>query len=67
MKELINNFIKEFCTKYYEMPDYQLELMMDNHKCIEWEGIMYFMPEENSMFSEDDNLIWEFLNECYHV
>jgi hypothetical protein len=65
MKELINKFIKQFCTEVYDMSDADLELKMDDHVCIEWEGVEYFMPENNSMFSEDDDLIWEFLNECY--
>jgi hypothetical protein len=67
MKELIEEFIKEFCTEYYEMPDHALELLMDDHKCIEWEGVEYFMPENCSSYTKDDDIIWKFLNECYHV
>ena len=67
MKELIDQFIKTFCTEYYEMPEADLELKMDDHKCIEWDGKNYFMPKNNSFYTEDDDLIWEFLNECYHV
>lgn len=67
MKDLINSFIAKFCTEVYDMPFSDLELKMDDHRCIEWDGKEYFMPENNSMFDEDDNLIWEFLNECYHV
>jgi hypothetical protein len=67
MKELINSFITNFCTEVYEMPDCDLELKMDNHKCIEWEGVDYFIPNDTSSFTEDDELIREFLIECYHV
>jgi hypothetical protein len=67
MKEAINQFLKEFADEVYDMPEHHLELLMDNHICISWNGKEYFVPENNSCFSEDDNLIWEFLNTCYHV
>jgi len=66
MKKLIEEFLKEYAEKYYEMPDAALELLMDDHICVTWEGTDYFIPENNSFFTEDDDLIWKFLNECYH-
>jgi|3_EtaG_2_1085321.scaffolds.fasta_scaffold39493_2 hypothetical protein len=66
MKKLIEGFLKKYAEKYYEMPDAALELLMDDHICVTWEGTDYFIPENNSFFTEDDDLIWKFLNECYH-
>lgn len=67
MKELIEEFLKEYADEVYEMPDHALELLMDDHICICWNDTEYFVPENNSSFTEDDDLIWKFLNECYHV
>ena len=67
IKGRIKDFIKEFCTEVYDMPDEDLELKMDDHKCIEWEEIEYFMPENNSSFTDEDDFIWDILNDNYHV
>ena len=67
MKKEVENFIKEFCTKVYNMPFSDLELYMDNHKCIKWSGKEYFMPEDNSFYTKDDDIIYKFLNEYHHV
>lgn len=66
MKKLIEEFLKKWADEVYDMPDHALELLMDNHICIEWGGIEYFIPEDNSD-DEDDELIYKFLNECYGV
>ena len=67
MKDRIKQFINEFCTEVYDMPDEDFELKMDDHKCVDWEGVEYFMPENNSSYTDEDDLIWKILNECYHV
>ena len=68
MKELIKNFIDLYGTPVSKDESVsQVELMMDNHKCIKWEGVEYYIPEENSFWGEDDELIYEFLSTCYHV
>ena len=68
MKKLIKSFLKEFGTKARknESESYT-ELMMDDHICIDWEDKQYYVPENNSSYTEDDDLIWKFLNECFHV
>ena len=67
MKKNIEEFIKSYCTQVYSMPLADLELKMDNHKCIIWESVEYFIPDNNSLYTTDDNLIWEFLTECYYA
>ena len=68
MKELIKQFLLTFadeCEEDEELSD--TELMMDDHHCIEWNGIQYYIPENNMLYSEDDELIVEFLSRCYSV
>ncbi len=63
MKKLINDFIKKYGIKVRsnESSAY-VELMMDDHKCIEYEdGKEYYIPENSSSYSEDDELIREFI------
>ena len=67
MDKLINEFLKEYCDEVYDMPESQLDLMMDNHVCIEWKEKEYFVPENNSSYTDVDNLIYEFLTTCYGV
>jgi hypothetical protein len=38
-----------------------VELMMDNHICIEFEGVEYYLNEDNSMFTERDEVLYEYL------
>ena len=58
----INDFIKEYCTKVRanESCSYT-ELMMDNHRCIEWNNKNFYLPENNSFWSEGEQEIADFL------
>lgn len=67
MKKLITEYLNRAATEVYSMPDSQLELMMDNHKCVSWEGREYFLPDSTMEINEDDELIYEFLVECRRV
>ena len=68
MKKLINEFISQYGTKVKskESSAY-VELMMDDHICIDWNDNEYYIPKNNSNYTEDDDLVYQFLNECYHV
>lgn len=58
----VSRFIKEFCSQVLEEEyDGYAELMMDDHKCIEYEGIVYYIPENCSLMDEDDELLKEML------
>jgi hypothetical protein len=60
----IKEFLKERGTKVRaNEPMSYCELMMDNHKCIEYGGKQYYIPEEN-LFG-DDEIIYDFLVEHY--
>jgi hypothetical protein len=68
MKKLIQDFLDKFGTKVLEGESLaHVEFMMDDHICIEWEDDEYYVPKNNSSYTEEDDLIFEFLNECRHV
>lgn len=67
MRNLINEYLERVATEVYDMPDHHLDLMMDNHKCIEWEDKEYFLPDSSMIIDEVDELIYEFLVRCKHV
>lgn len=64
MNKLIQSFVETFCiaVSLEETTDY-VELMMDNHKCIVWEGKQYYMPENNSSYTEVHELIYTHLED----
>lgn len=58
----IQNFLKEFCIIVKDdEEDWYVERMMDDHKCIEYEGKEYYIPEDCSLMDEDDLLLKEML------
>ena len=67
MKELIKDYLERVATEVYDMPESQLDLIMDNHRCINWEGVEYFLPDSFFDEKEDDELIYEFLIACRPV
>lgn len=65
MKQLIIDFLSKYCIQVQENePSAFVELMMDNHKCIEFEGIQYYVPEDNT-YDEDETLLQEFIIQTY--
>ena len=46
-------------------PDHYVELMMDNHKCIEWKGKQYYISD--SYLSDDEEKIYDVLVKNFHV
>lgn len=58
----VTEFLKHFGTKVEEneKPDY-VELMMDDHFCVTWEGTQYYVPENNSLYEPSDNAIVDYL------
>jgi len=68
MKQLILDFLEIYGTKVLEGESLDfVELMMDDHICIEFEGVQYYIPENNSSYTEDEELIYEFLMMCRQV
>ena len=46
-------------------PYHYVELMMDNHKCIEWKGKQYYISD--SYLSDDEEKIYDVLAYALHV
>lgn len=66
LKNKIKSFLSEFGTEVKEDEDEAyVELMMDNHVCIEFEGIAFYLQENCSLYSEDDEIILEYLKACH--
>lgn len=68
MKQLILDFLEKYGTKVLEgeSSDF-VELMMDDHICVEFGYTQYYVPQNNSSYTEDEDLIYEFLMMCRHV
>ena len=64
--------IAEFLEKYAEQArdnesSAHVELMMDDHTYIEYNGIGFYLPENNSFYTEEDEEVLDYLNETYHT
>lgn len=58
----VREFLKEFCTEVQEneAPDY-VELKMDDHRCLNFEGKQYYVPENSVLFTTEDYEVIEYL------
>ena len=62
MKELIQNFLNNFCVKTSLDEDPSVtELYMDDHDYIEFEDKGYYVPKNNSFYTDDNELLRDFL------
>ena len=60
-------FLSEYGIEVEENePDGYVELMMDNHKCIEWKGKQYYISDSLDL-SEDEEKIYDVLVYALHV
>lgn len=67
-KTRIARFLDSFATKAGDNEDTSMvELMMDDHTFIEYEGQGYYLPENNSFFEQNDEEVLDYLNETYHT
>jgi hypothetical protein len=63
----INNFLTEFGIEVRENePMDYVELMMDNHKCIQFQGKQFYISEDSPM-TADEEIIYNTLIDCCHV
>jgi hypothetical protein len=68
LKDKIKNFLSEFGTEVKEDEDSAyVELMMDNHICVDFEGELFYLQKNCSLYSEDDEIILDYLKACHHV
>lgn len=68
MKQLIKDFLETYGTKALEgeSSDF-VELMMDDHICVEVDYVQYYIPKNNFFYTEDEDLVYEFLMMCRSV
>ena len=66
-KASIREFLNRFGTPVNETPISEQDVWVDDHKCIRWHGIEYFIPENDSFYDEEDKKIYEYLVEKYHI
>lgn len=66
-KKAIKHFLNTFATRVDETPDNDAEFWMDDHVCIKWGGIEYYIPEDNMLYGEEESRIVEHLEEKYHI
>jgi len=65
MEKLINKFLNTYAILVQEEEDESyVELIMDDHACIEWNHKLYYIAKNNSFYTKDDELILEFLLKC---
>jgi hypothetical protein len=68
MKKVILDFLQKYGTKV--LPDESMdfiEKMMDDHICVEFDNAEYYVPKDNSHYTEDDELIFKVLDTMFHV
>ena len=62
VKDLIDNYVDSICIEVKEDEHLSyVELMMDNHKWIEWGGREYYIPEDYTAADEDEEFVYEYL------
>jgi hypothetical protein len=66
--EIISEFLQQFCTKVEpnEKSSF-VELMMDDHDCIKYNGIEYYVPQNCMLWGDEENEIHDKLIEKYLV
>jgi hypothetical protein len=66
-KKEVLAFLKEFGTKTNQTPDDSAEIWMDDHICIKYNGIEYYVPENSMMYTQWHDDMVDYLKEKYHV
>jgi hypothetical protein len=68
MKKLITDFLDKYCTlvKEDDSDDY-VDLMTDNHSCILFEEQEWYVPDNNTLWSEDEFLLQDFIVYTYGI
>ena len=64
---LLNKSTEDLCDYFEDQYKFHVPVILDDHICIDWNDNEYYIPKNNSNYTEDDDLVYQFLNECYHV
>jgi|LakMenEpi03Aug12_release.lakeMendotaPanAssembly.Ray.scaffolds.fasta_scaffold1325510_2 hypothetical protein len=68
MKKLITDFLEKYCTLVKDDDsDAYVDLMVDNHSCVLFEDIEWYVPDTNSLWSEDESLLQDFIVYSYGI
>lgn len=68
VKSIIDNYVDTVCTEVREDESLAyVDLMMDNHKCIEWGGREYYIPEDYTATDEDEEFVYEYLTNLKRI
>jgi hypothetical protein len=63
----VNEFLSNHSIEVSENePDHYVELMMDNHKCVEWKGKQYYISDSLTLV-DDEEKIYDVLVYTLHV
>jgi hypothetical protein len=65
MKQLIRDFLQKYCTLVGDDSLDRFDLMIDNHCYIKFEDVEWYVPEDNSLWDEDEQLLQEFIINTY--
>ena len=68
---LVDSEVEEFLSNHAievsgNEPDHYVELMMDNHKCVEWKGKEYYISDSLTLV-DDEEKIYDVLAYALHV
>jgi len=64
----ITDFLGEYCTKVKKNERFSyVELMMDNHRCVEYQSVKYYIPETNSLMTVEEYDVHSFLIDNYLI
>ena len=64
-KQDIRTFLSTYGTRVTETQDNDAELWMDDHVCIKWHGVEYYLPQNSVLYDELDEKILEHLK--FHI
>lgn len=66
-KKEVLEFLKEFGTRVNDTPDNDAELWMDDHICIKYNRIEWYVKQDHMMYTEWQSDLVDILKENYHV
>ena len=68
MEIKVKGFLSMYGTKVKKRESSAyVELMMDNYKCIDYNGIEYYIPNGCMFWSDEDSEIFSYLIENYRL
>ena len=66
-KDDILTFLDTYADEVEQVHESKHELMMDDHVCVKYEDVEYFVKKDNSMYSDSEERILDYLREKHSV